>query len=313
MRIRKHAKISPLSNATAPDGTVLVPHGCQLNQSPWDVINFSPPSTPQPARPPSQVDRNGVSAGNGSSVNLHLHIERQMNAWLQPPYPTYPGRRITTTAAASGSTSSSAAAAVKVDKMEVDPPPPRLPPLPPPAPLVAVAEKKKQIVFCCKTDGKNWQCKNEASRGNSMCEHHLSQVKSYSNPTKKSGKPAAEAPPPPPPPPSRRARPKKSSASSSANPYEFYYYSGFGPRWGKKRGEINKDGGRNIMPENARNEQEMMAAVGEEDSDEVEYEEEDEEENNNNNNTNNINNNNNNNGRKRVRKPIKARSLKSLM
>lgn len=53
MRIRKHAKISPLVYAVSSlkAGVVLQPHVCQLNQSPWDVITFSPPPSP----PPSQV------------------------------------------------------------------------------------------------------------------------------------------------------------------------------------------------------------------------------------------------------------------
>jgi len=38
----------------------------------------------------------------------------------------------------------------------------------------------------------------------------------------------------------KRGRPrgsgKKVSAPALKNPYEFYYYSGFGPRWGRKRG-----------------------------------------------------------------------------
>lgn len=72
--------------------------------------------------------------------------------------------------------------------------------------------------------------------------------KSYSaephSPVKTSGdsyQAAASVPAPP-----KRGRPrgsgKKAQASSTAaaaasnNPYEFYYYSGFGPRWGRKRG-----------------------------------------------------------------------------
>ncbi|KAL2487587.1 uncharacterized protein Fot_40879 [Forsythia ovata] len=55
MRIRKNAKISPLIYAASSlkPGTVLQTHVCPLNQSPWDVMNFSPPSTPLPPLPPS--------------------------------------------------------------------------------------------------------------------------------------------------------------------------------------------------------------------------------------------------------------------
>lgn len=146
------------------------------------------------------------------------------------------------------------------------------PPPPPPA-------KNEKVVMCCKTDGKSWQCRRIASKGHSLCDHHLSLIKSYTtnssyNPSKK----AAAAPPP-----SRRPRPKKAPSSDSN---EFYYYSGFGPRWGKKRGESSR---------NNDQEKEIRAI---EDSDNVEYEDDDEDEEV---------------GKKRVRKPIKARSLKSLM
>ncbi|XP_075504326.1 uncharacterized protein LOC142541743 [Primulina tabacum] len=69
MRIRKHAKISPLLYATSPQDTVTLPqaHICQLNQSPWDVMNFSLPRPCPPPTPPSQVYGNDCFAGNGSS------------------------------------------------------------------------------------------------------------------------------------------------------------------------------------------------------------------------------------------------------
>lgn len=178
-------------------------------------------------------------------------------------------------------------------KVEEEPPPP-----PPPV-------KNEQIILCCKTDGKSWQCRREASKGNSLCEHHLSLVKSYNNlahhATKKSVKPAGETP--------RRTRAKKSStSSSSSNPYEFYYYSGFGPRWGKKRGETCKNNGCS-MPKILGDEHEIepprLAQIGDEDFDYAEYEDEDEEDDEDEKNRDN--------GKKRVRKPIKARSLKSLM
>ncbi|KAH0855750.1 hypothetical protein HID58_084011, partial [Brassica napus] len=78
-----------------------------------------------------------------------------------------------------------------------------------------------------------------------------SDKKSYSvqphSPVKTSGddyQAAVSVPAPP-----KRGRPrgsgKKAQASSTAasnnNPYEFYYYSGFGPRWGRKRGGSGDD------------------------------------------------------------------------
>lgn len=162
-----------------------------------------------------------------------------------------------------------------------------------PPPLPAAAAAVESVAICCKMDGKSWQCRREASKGHSLCEHHLSLVKSYTtnsshHTTKKSAKSAAvveEALPP------RRSRKKAPAAASSSNGHDFYYYSGFGPRWGKKRGESSRN----------KQENEIIAVDQNqfcEDSDNVEYEDDDEEEVV---------------GKKRVRKRIKARSLKSLM
>ncbi|GFP82931.1 hypothetical protein PHJA_000436200 [Phtheirospermum japonicum] len=259
MRIRKHAKISPLVYATSSlkPGTHLQTHVCQLNQSPWDVMKFSPPSTPPP--PPPQVDGDGACAVNGSLRDRLSVTERDQREYSDD-----------------------------IPAEEPQPPPPAVP-----------AEEK--IIFCCKTDGKSWQCKKEAAKGNSLCHHHLSQAKSYSNGyhymAKKPEKMSAEA--------RRPARTKK--ASTSSNPYEFYYYSGFGPRWGKKRGEAynntntaatDSNNNNGSLSKNVEREDEM----GDDESHFDEYEEEEE-----------INNRDNHIGKKRVRKPIKARSLKSLM
>lgn len=166
--------------------------------------------------------------------------------------------------------------------------------------------KSEGTIICCKTDGKSWQCRREAAEGNSLCQHHLSLAKSYSNvghhhPAKKSVKPAAEA--------QRRSRPKKPPATSSSNSYEFYYYSGFGPKWGKRRGgETRKNSNgcqisKNVGDANAEVEVETAPAAGKDHLDFFEYEDDDDED------EDEIGDN----GRKRVRKPIKARSLKSLL
>ncbi|XP_047323878.1 uncharacterized protein LOC124927503 [Impatiens glandulifera] len=88
------------------------------------------------------------------------------------------------------------------------------------------------------------------------------------------------------------------------NSYDFYYYSGFGPRWGKRRGLRNENGKSiGIMEAAAVVEDDVIAAAGEQ-LDYVELDEDDDDYN----------------GvkmkmkkKKRGRKPIKARSLKSLM
>ncbi|KAL1561340.1 hypothetical protein AAHA92_04057 [Salvia divinorum] len=203
MRIRKHAKISPL--LYAPSSLKLQTHSCQLNQSPWDAMTFSPPSSPPP---PFQVNSSDARAGNGSSDNRVSVSERRSE---------YPD------AAAE-------------------------------APLKAA------------------QPLSTAARPTGRAG-----IKSYSSSiaAKKSVKPSeAEAP--------RRSRSKKApAAASSSNPYEFYYYTGFGPRWGKTRGETDRKHDDFVYEDDD--------SEGDEDDDDTVNGE-----------------------KKRMRKPIKARSLKSL-
>ncbi|KAL2236407.1 UNVERIFIED_CONTAM: hypothetical protein Sindi_0832400 [Sesamum indicum] len=162
--------------------------------------------------------------------------------------------------------------------------------------------KDETFVLCCKTDGKSWQCRREAAKGNSLCEHHLSLLKNYnsSSHSKKSEKSSLAEP-------QRRPRPKRASASSSSNPHEFYYYSGFGPRWGRKRGEASKkagtDASKNIEIESDLNSAVLSRFQEDDDTDYVEDEEEENEDEDHGNSS----------RKKRARKPIKARSLKSLM
>ncbi|KAG6419849.1 hypothetical protein SASPL_116361 [Salvia splendens] len=223
MRIRKHAKISPL--LYAPSSLKLQTHVCQLNQSPWDAMTFSPPSSPPP---PFQVDGSDARAGNGSSDH-RVSVSERRSEYLD-------------------------------------------------AAVAAPLESGTAVIYCCKTDGKSWQCRREAEEGNSKCEHHLSLVKSYSSTAaKKSVKPSeaavvTEAP--------RRTRPKKAPAAASSNPCEFYYYTGFGPRWGKVRGETDSKHEGFVYEDDDSEE--------DEDDDRVDGK------------------------KKRMRKPIKARSLKSL-
>ncbi|XP_073042369.1 uncharacterized protein [Primulina eburnea] len=256
MRIRKNAKISPLVYAAASlnPGILAQPHVCQLNQSPWDVMNFSPPSSP-----PYQGNGNGSNAGNGSSQDSIAVLEREAevpnsNNAMKWEY------------------SGGAEAEQPSDDLN---------------------NPTGAIIMCCKTDGKSWKCRRQAAEGNSLCEHHLSMVRSYSSSshttTKYSSKPVAEG--------RRRPRIKKPAAPSSSNPYVFYYYSGFGPRWGKKRGEHGTNSNAGETAENLDRGHYIEPSNLSETDEEFEFEEEDEDQN----------------KKKRSRKKVKARSLKSLI
>lgn len=90
------------------------------------------------------------------------------------------------------------------------------------------------ILLCDVRDEEGWQCGRMVKNGETMCVHHvIDQLQKHAVwSTKKKPKPGPE--------PvheskagTRSRQPKKRASTS---PYEFYYYSGFGPTWGKKRG-----------------------------------------------------------------------------
>ncbi|XP_051143440.1 serine/threonine-protein kinase CST20-like isoform X2 [Andrographis paniculata] len=138
-----------------------------------------------------------------------------------------------------------------------------------------------KIVMCNKTDGKKWKCRREAVESHTLCEHHLSLSKNSSS-SRAAGKSLPEKN-------KKAAAPESSNTSKAppAPPSDYYYYSGFGPRWGKNRAEI-------AQPE----QQQQQPPNEEDDQMEVDSSSDDEE---------------NEKRRKRGRKPVKARSLKSLM
>ncbi|XP_030468244.2 uncharacterized protein LOC115686953 isoform X2 [Syzygium oleosum] len=327
MRIRKNAKLSSLlgslaaaAAASPPEAPLPSSHVCLLNQSPWDVLPFS--SFPD-ALPPS-----------GSSSPLPHQLDGGEDSF-----------------AANGSFGDSIGAVESVASM-----------------MAVDADEKTVIVnklgghafydinnedrmhisgyeahkggdlngdfnfkACCnKTDGKRWQCKNEAADGHYLCEHHLSQLKSYAtaaadddeednadddSASRKLDKSSASTG-------RRGGRPrgaKKNSSSSSsssavaaaANSSQFYYYSGFGPSWGKRRSGRAGDqqprrpegraarGGPRPAPQRIGGGRIDYVGYNMEDEDDDEEEEEEEEDEDM--------------GKKRTRKPVKARSLKSLM
>ncbi|XP_020591223.1 uncharacterized protein LOC110032053 [Phalaenopsis equestris] len=165
------------------------------------------------------------------------------------------------------------------------------------------------VINCKKTDGKGWHCKRPAQSPHSLCTYHLTQLRSY------------------------RARfedhvssdyRKKSAATvdcgGAASSY-YYYYSILGPWWGKRRGPVNgsSDWNEDCGGKSTDNETHAVACDnGEEEAEEeeaVEEQEEEEEEED---------------GesrgdviykkkkkkrviKRRGRKPVKARSLKSIL
>ncbi|XP_039011979.1 uncharacterized protein LOC120141108 [Hibiscus syriacus] len=150
------------------------------------------------------------------------------------------------------------------------------------------------------------QCQDEEKGSKQDCSLKSFSHDNGNNPSKKAG--------------NRRGRSRASKkGSSSSNPYEFYYYSGFGPLWGRRRGgRSSSEMRKNIIIEGKDIEIDSSAVTTQVNNttpssssqfdnneefdivDDVDDEEEDDE-------------NVDSGGKNRMRKPIKARSLKSLM
>ncbi|KAG5622142.1 hypothetical protein H5410_007360 [Solanum commersonii] len=295
MRIRKHAKISPLHYASSvflqQHGALLQPHVCQLNQSPWDVITFPAEDLqndniinhhtlpPPPAQAPSsssyKLDGYDSCAVNGTFYDSELSSITSMKLEVND------SKR----KEMDYSENNNIVSDVPADSGNFD------------------KDGNANITaMCVKNDGKGWQCSRESKRGHNLCEHHFAQVlkKQYSSSNNESAHStttstaagavaAAETTQ------SSRGRPHRPKKSSSS---EFYYYSGFGPLWGKKRGSSST----------GKSTQGAQSSSSQMDNEGFDYIEDDEGDNDDDEEIENsklkI---------KRTRKPIKARSLKSLM
>ena len=94
-------------------------------------------------------------------------------------------------------------------------------------------------MICKKGDGKGWQCKREAQWGYSLCPYHLEKLRSYScfsrrrkaraDPDKATVAPQTR---------SKRIRQGDDLQKKPVNISDsFYYYSGFGPLWRRRRSD----------------------------------------------------------------------------
>lgn len=138
--------------------------------------------------------------------------------------------------------------------------------------------------YCLKTDENgNWICGLEVKEGETFCEFHL---RSYI---------VANVVPSV----AKKSSTKKPAKKSKAdlNPYESVYYSGFEPTWGKRKiaRELSKMGEAVAMPEEESENSEDSEEAEQDGNEEIEAENSSENE------------------KKRGRKLMKARSLKSLM
>ncbi|XP_021280092.1 major centromere autoantigen B [Herrania umbratica] len=277
MRIRKNAKLSSqiYPQGSRPESV----HVCQLNQSPWDVIPFA--QEPYPSSLHHQFDAEDSFNGNGSlgdSIGAVESVASMME--------------------------SEEKAIMKVEGMVIDDNDDN-------------DEMKigRQFGFKSQCEEEEEEEKEEKQEAllkscNNNNNHSSDSGNNPSSLTSKKAEKNGQVTG------SRRgrARAAKKGSSSASNPYEFYYYSGFGPLWGKRRGgsdragEISKDieakevenNSSAITTQNNTTPSSSSQIDNDEEFDYVDDEDDEDDENGDS-------------GKKRMRKPVKARSLKSLM
>ncbi|KAI3843835.1 hypothetical protein MKW92_045818 [Papaver armeniacum] len=102
-------------------------------------------------------------------------------------------------------------------------------------------KKKKRVVYCSVKDGKGWHCGSKAQTGNPLCKHHMVQkqqriFRKLNKITTRIGRPPKETRT------NTNGTTTIRSKLSGKNSSEFYYYSGFGPLWGRsKRGRPSNE------------------------------------------------------------------------
>ncbi|KAK8504138.1 hypothetical protein V6N13_132035 [Hibiscus sabdariffa] len=275
MRIRKNKKLSSLiyPQGSTP-GSV---HVCRLNQSTWDVIPLS--QVPYPSYLHHQFEYEDSFTGNGSA-----------------------GDSIGAVESAATMVGSKEEAIMKVGDMVIDDNDDN-----------SEIKTAKEFGFESQREEEEEGVKesNQEPALLKSCNNNSSSDtgNNNNNPGKKAenyeNQPTGTR--------QGRARTSRRDSSSASNPYEFYYYSGFGPSWGKKRRggyKVKGISGNHFEPKEVENNGSVITAQNNsvlssssqiDDNEEFDYvDEEDEEENGDS-------------GKKRTRKPIKARSLKSLM
>ncbi|XP_038875417.1 uncharacterized protein LOC120067877 [Benincasa hispida] len=283
MRIRKNAKLSPLLfSAVESVPEVLQTHICQLNQSPWDVI------------PLHQHDTNQVEEAE-DSFNENASLDDSIGAVESVASMMEESAKLSNNNIAI--TNGNEVMADKDGDYRED--------------LNENGDGFEKLVdssLKCKKQFK------EEDYSSFSSDHHdrrsflrSSENNYYStlNNCSIAKKSAAGGTV------SRRMRPARSSkktvsvAAGGSNPYEFYYYSGFGPLWGKKRRERGGEEDSGKSSENTTGIRSNATTPSPSDVEELDYMEDDDDEEEENGDGDG--------GKKRMRKPVKARSLKSLM
>ncbi|KAF5184958.1 Growth-regulating factor like [Thalictrum thalictroides] len=304
MRIRKHARISAPSSSIVPDPPAA--HVCELNRSPWDVISFTSLTQEYEFQDKINGDYTCHSVERESVYAPHSNGSKKEKYWAKK----VKKEMIEEEEEVNGNDDDDDR--VKTKKK------------------IKTKREDMDYICCNKADGKGWHCKNEAKEGQLLCEHHLEQLKTYHynySSYKVCSKKSIKVKPEPEVVVSTVAaktvvaaanKKKKRARVSATSPTDFYFYSGFGPSYstGRKRRagiEIKKEEEGSIV-DATNNTQASSSSVVHAAQDPVDdglnnddhvvddfYEDTDDDDDK-------IED-----GKKRIRKPIKARSLKSLL
>ncbi|XP_071717309.1 uncharacterized protein [Rutidosis leptorrhynchoides] len=284
MRIRKNAKnISALlytntnvSNINVSDESFQQKNYnfCELNQSPWDIITF-----------PSSNSSPSFHQFNNYEVDYNVNVSGHRSSIGSVGY---------TESVASKTLIVGENDAVSIRKKDC-------------VKTLGFKEKEsikvqEDIKLCGETDEKGWQCGNVVTKRNTMCDYHISELQNYGVWTIK--KKSRDGPGP-----KTGARPHRPKKQPTTNPHEFYYYSGFGPSWGKKRGAVgtvssDNDSDTSIQGKKGKRFEARVSEIEPMELDLVDDDDDDNDDKKGNLVTY---------GKKRMRKPVKERSLKSLM
>ncbi|KAG4119687.1 hypothetical protein ERO13_D11G095300v2 [Gossypium hirsutum] len=277
MRIRKNAKLSSLIHSEGSRAESV--HVCELNQSPWDVISFA--QDPYPSYLHHQFEAEDSFNGNGSLGDSIGAVESLCySAGVEKCCGYYSKRSV------ASMMESEDKAIMKVEGMVID--------------------DNDEVKFGFQTQCEEEEEGSKQERVLKSCGND-----SGNNPSKKSDKNNYQLTG------NRRgrARAAKKGSSSASNPYEFYYYSGFGPSWGRRRGgEMRKNIIEGKEVENnssavtAQNNTTPSSSSQFDNNEEFDYVDDEDDEYDDDEEDENVDS-----GKKRMRKPIKARSLKSLM
>ncbi|XP_024993048.1 uncharacterized protein LOC112526858 [Cynara cardunculus var. scolymus] len=208
MRIRKNAKISTLFFANtnlsndSDDCLIQQKELCQLNQSPWDIITF-PPSDSSSSL--VQFDDNeayyNVCLAGNASWDYSIGASESLASVKTSEGENYgfdePKHDYGGILGFEGGETS---------------------------------EIQEEIVLCGRTDDKGWQCGRLVKNGDTICDYHVNELQTNAVWTSKKSRPINGTMA------GTHSRPRQNKKRASTSPYEFYYYTGFGPSWGKKRG-----------------------------------------------------------------------------